>query len=494
MRQWRRILLLILLCATAQAQEGELAEKSRAAKQALQAARYADAVRLYRELTRALPENAGMRFNLGLALEKNGSPAEAIPELERATKSQPDFAQAWFLLGLAYQQLGQPQKAIAPLREAVKLDAHNNQALLELADAALAAGDAAAAAGDFRTLAKRQPAMAKAWQGLGLAYLDLAERVFGMLSERSPQSGYWSALAARARAGEGRYANALLLYQDAVRQLPALPGLHEAKAAIYRQTNHPEWAAVEEERERSLPKLECGSPRAVCAYLAGNWEEALAEARKAATPENFYWTVLAYGKLAEQCFARVAALPESPEIHELLAESFRRMGRRTEAVAEWSKALAQDQGNRRLQARLAEALARNRQYEEAERLLNPLAAHQPANAEWQYLLGDVLLEQHREAEALPHLVQAVRLLPDFPPAQEALGRTYLALGRTQEAIDHLERARTIDDGAISYALSSAYRKLGRTEDANAALARYRQFTADRGTPAAKPGENVIPPP
>jgi tetratricopeptide (TPR) repeat protein len=458
MPRWRRVLFLISLCAAIRAQEEALVEKSRAARRALQAGRYVEAVHLYRDLTRALPDDAGMRFNLGLALEKNGNPAEAIPELERASKA--GLAPAWFLLGLAYQQLGQPQKAIAPLREAVKFDPANNQARLELADAELAAGDPSAAAEDFHILSNRQPTMAKTWQGLGLAYLDLAERVLAMLAERAPQSGYYSALAARARTGEGRYSNALVLYQDAVKQLPAMPGLHAARAAIYRQTNHPDWAIVEEQREQNVPRPDCATRRAACAYLAGHWEDALTESRKAATPENFYWSVLAYGNLAEESFARVAALPASPEIHELRGESFQRLGRRTEAAGEWRKALARDPANRRLQARLAESLSRNREYEEAERLLEPLVKSQPQNSEWRYLLGDVLLQEHREEEALPHLQEAVRLHPDFLPAQEALGRAYLALGKTQEAVTQLEIARPIDDGAISFALSSGIPQVG----------------------------------
>jgi tetratricopeptide (TPR) repeat protein len=494
MSGWRLLAVLLWLCPAAHGQDDAPAAKSTAAKQALQSGRYAEAIKLYRELTRVLPDNAGLHFNLGLALDKNGQPAEAVPELERATKSEPKFGPAWFLLGLAYQQLGQPQKAIDPLRRAVRLEPANTQALFELADAELATGDPAAAAESFRTLAARQPGMAKAWQGLGLAYVALAERVFALAGERAPQSGYWCALAARARAGEGRYANALSLYSEALKQLPSLTGLHAERAAIYRQTSHPDWAEMEEQREASLPKLDCTSRPAGCAYLAGDWERVLTEARKAATPENFYWSSLAYGKLAEQSFAKLAQLPPSAEIHELQAESFQRMGRRAEAVAEWRKALAMAPADRRLQGRLAESLARNRDYEEAARLLEPLAAQQLENGEWQYLLGDALLEQHRESDAAPHLVAAVRLKPDFLPAHEALGRACLALGRYGEAVTNLEQALAIDDGAVSFALSSAYRRLGRTEDANRALARYRELTHESGTAAGAAGEDAIPPP
>ena len=487
-----------LLCAVAAltvwAQEDVLAAKSRAANQLLQAGRFTEAIKIYRELVAALPDNPGLRFNLGLALEKAGQPAAAIPELTQATRAQPDFAPAWFLLGLAYQQLGKPHEAIAPLRKATSLDGSDSRAQLELADAELAAGQPRDAAESFRALAGKHPEIAKAWQGLGLSYLALGERAFTRLAETAPGSGYWQALAARAREGEGRYAESLALYQDALHVVPDVPGLHTARAAIYRQTNHPDWAAVEENKESAVPKPDCGSHKAACAFLAGEWLSSLAEAEKSATPENLYWASLACGALAGQSFQHVASLPPAAEIHELLAESNQRMGRRVEAVDEWRKALAMAPDDRRLQGRLAESLIRDRKYEDAEQLLQPLVAGQPENGEWQYLLGDTLFEQRRADAALPHLIAAARLMPGHLPASEVLGRVYLALGQPEKAVARLEKARPLDDGAISFALSSAYRRLGRESEARAALARYQQLTRQKG-PAPIPSDpGAIPAP
>jgi tetratricopeptide (TPR) repeat protein len=487
-----------LMCAfvavTISAQEDGLAAKSRAANQMLLAGRYTEAIKIYRELVAALPDNPGLRFNLGLALEKGGQPAAAIPELNQATRAQPDFAPAWFLLGLAYQQLGKPREAIAPLRKAASLDGADSRTQLELADAELAAGQPRDSAEGFRALAARHPEMAKAWQGLGLSYLALGERAFTRLAETAPSSGYWHALAARAREGEGRYPESLALYQDAIRAAPDVPGLHTARASIYRQTNHPDWASVEESRESAVPKADCGSHKAACAYLAGEWLSSLAEAEKSPTTENLYWASLACGTLAEQSFQRVASLPPSAEIHELLAESNQRRGRRVEAVEEWRKALAMAPDDKRLQGRLAESLIRDRKYEDAERLLQPLVAGQPENGEWQYLLGDTLFEQRRADGALPHLIAAARLMPGHLPASEVLGRAYLALGQLEKAVARLEKARPLDDGAISFALSSAYRRLGREPEARAALARYQQLTRQKGSATAPAEPGAIPAP
>ena len=463
------------------AQNG-LAGKSRAANQALLAGDYGKAVSLFRELVAVLPDNAGLRLNLGLALEKAGQPSAAIPELEHVVHIQPQSSPAWFLLGLAYQQLKQPRKSIAPLRKAVLLDKSNFQALLELADAELAAGDPRNAVEEFQKLALSHPDIAKAWEGLGLSYVAMGERFFSDLERSALGLAYWRALLARSRAGDGQYGEALDLYEEAIRELPSVPGLHAARAEIYRETKHADWAAVEEERESRVAKPDCASQPAACAYLAGEWAKALNAGRQTAPPQTLYWAALAAGKLAEQSLGRLAQMPPSPEVHELLAESYQRMGRRLEAVEEWRRALAILPDDRRVRARLAESLVRNREYEEAERLLEPLVKAAPEDGELRYLLGNALFEQRRSEDALVHLIASVRLLPDYLPAREVLGRAYIALGQPEKAIQHLERALPLDDGAISFVLSAAYRRLGREDDARAAFTRYQKLTHKNSAP------------
>jgi predicted Zn-dependent protease len=465
-----------LTCALLCGQDDGLAAKSQAAKQALLANRYGEAIALYRQLAAALPSNAGLRLDLGLALEKGGQPAAAIPELEGYLRAVPDSGAAWLLLGLAHQQLGHPRDAIVPLRTAVKLDPRNTQAQLELADAELASGNPRDAAENFRKLAAAHPDMAKAWQGLGLSYLASGERALARVRDLAPQSAFSYALAARAQAAEGHYPEALNLYQAAIQASPSLPGLHAARASIYRATGQTGLAAEEEAREARIPRPDCTTDVAACACLAGEWTTALAQARASGTPSNLYWASIASGKLAEESFSRLAALPESAEIHELLAEANQRLGRRTDAVEEWRKALAKHPEDRHLQGRLAESLLKNREYEEACRLLEPLVKSSPDNAEWQYLLGETLFEQRRAEEALGPLETAQRLRPDHLPTMEGLGRAYLELGQPERAIPLLERALPVDEGPIEFALSSAYRRVGRDEDAKAALARYREIT------------------
>jgi len=487
--------IFFLAAAILQAQNSDtLAEKSRLARQAVLEKRYGDAIALYRELVKAMPDNPGLRLNLAIALDKAGQPSAAIPEIERVTRAEPSSATAWLLLGLAYQQLHQPGKALAPLREAVRLDATNSEALLELADAELRTGAARDAAREFKSLSVLRPSMSKAWEGLGRAYLSLSESSFERLKSQSPESPYLLALLARSRQSEEREGDALSLFASAIEKAPDLPGLHAARAEIYHQTGHDDWAAIEGERESHVPRPHCSQRPAACAYLVSDWHGVLAESAKSQSPENLYWTAMASSHLAEESFKKLASLPQSPEIHAVLADSLQRLGHRLEAVAEWRKAVELSPADHLLQSRLAESMIRARIYPEAEKILAALVQQQPENGEYQYLFGDLLLQLKRDEEALPHLIIATRRLPNLLPAHEALGRVYLDLGKPAEAVSHLEKARPLDDGSISFALNSAYRQLGRMEEARAALDRYRALTKQRsadgvgnaGTPISSP--------
>ena len=54
-------------------------------------------------------------------------------------------------------------------------------------------------------------------------------------------------------------------------------------------------------------------------------------------------------------------------------------------------------------------------------------------------------------------------------------------GKTEEAIGHLEAAAKLDpdDAFVHYQLQVAYRRAGRTEDANRELQRYKDIKASK---------------
>lgn len=238
----------------------DLAEVSQQGKAAMVAGRYQQAVALYRELVKALPDNPGLRMNLGIALHSAGQYREAISNFEAVVKEQPDAINVWLLLGLDRLKLGQPREAIAPLEKVVRADESNKQLRLELAEAYLSSGESQQAVTQFEILTRQDPAFAKGWQGLGLAWLALSRDAASELEKLAPDSAYRDVLQARSLVERDRVHAAFKLYREALAKDPGLRGIHRGIAEVYRKNNHPEWAEVEEAREKSIAALGCIQP------------------------------------------------------------------------------------------------------------------------------------------------------------------------------------------------------------------------------------------
>jgi tetratricopeptide (TPR) repeat protein len=86
---------------------------------------------------------------------------------------------------------------------------------------------------------------------------------------------------------------------------------------------------------------------------------------------------------------------------------------------------------------------RMNQAEEALRRVVDPEEGEPAFAWGHYHLGVVLFVQGRLDEAATHLEQAITIQPLEPEIQEALGRTWRALGREAEGEKHLRQAERL---------------------------------------------------
>src|SRR5262252_811942 len=151
-----------------------LAVKSQQAKQLMAEGKFQQAIALYRELNEAVPNNPGLKLNLGMALHLAGKKREAIPELEQAVKLDPQLAPAWLFLGTTRLQLGETAAAIKPLRTVLQLQPEQHQARKMLASALLSLDRAEEAAAEYGKLAAADPESAPAWFGLGRSYESLS--------------------------------------------------------------------------------------------------------------------------------------------------------------------------------------------------------------------------------------------------------------------------------------------------------------------------------
>jgi predicted Zn-dependent protease len=468
--------LLLTIAASAQPpSQDELAARSAAGKDLMAAGRYAEAASVYRELVQALPGNPGLLVNLGMALHLSGQDAEAVPPLERAFRMQPEAFPAALFLGASRLRLGRAAAAVEPLQKAVHLQPDNTDARSLLVEALLDLGRHAAAEPHLRRLSERAPADPAVWFNLGTTYEALAAGAADDLVKRHPGSAFAPAIAAQARLREDQRSAAFQLYRQALERSPRLRGLHAALAEIYRREGHPEWAAVEEDREHRLPAPDCAHEVLACRFAAGKYRELLAAATSR-TAEASYWRVRAYDALAEQAFGRLAALPASSQSHQRMAAVRRGERRYAESAEEWRAAMALAPEDPGLRLQLAVTLRLGRDFAGAQAALEEVLRRAPGDPEASYLMGDVLLARQQPERAIPLLEEALRRDPRQLHAHGALGRAYALVGRPADAIPHLEQALGADeDGSLRYQLARAYQSTGQAERARIALEDYERF-------------------
>ncbi len=294
--------------------------------------------------------------------------------------------------------------------------------------------------------------------------------------------------AARLAMQQGRYDDAARLYSELARQYPGepmlryniglalysarkfAPALKELQAFLKLQPNAPQANFIaaasllklnqacpsllyfdraasmrdlpEYLEQRAQAEAACGHP----ALALPLWEQLAARQplnTRAWLGLGLARTALGQQAQAQEAFARLSALPPSPELRRLERDIARNL---------WSS------------SRYADARAA---------LLRVKSMGQP-EASLEYELGDCTEKLDGPEPALPFYRQAVRLDPQLISARAALGRALIALNRPQDAIPHLEiAARANIDKSLWAALANSYRAVGRNRDAAAALQRSR---------------------
>jgi tetratricopeptide (TPR) repeat protein len=106
--------------------------------------------------------------------------------------------------------------------------------------------------------------------------------------------------------------------------------------------------------------------------------------------------------------------------------------------------------------------------------LREAVAKRPRDRPARLALADVLLAGGDLDASAALYDEVLKERPDTPQAQYGLGRVEAARGRTSAAVERFRRARELFPGfgAAYYALGLAYRDLGRSEEARAALQLY----------------------
>ena len=488
------VLLALLLIAAPAGQSSDLALRSKAGARALEEGRFDEAARIYRELLKVRPDDAGLLMNLGMALAMGGQESEALPPLQRAIALNPQLIPAHLFLGSSYLALGQPERAIAPLKRVIAARPGEVEHRRMLAEAYAALGRSPEAVGVLREITELAPKLPGGWYALGHAYNAVTQDALGTFANEPESSPWRQLLLADALASDGRLTDAFALYRSSLTQLPAMVSIHDSIAKIYEQTGHADWAAVER-AGGMLSAMACTKRKALCAFRSGQYRAAFAAALAGSDPESRYWRARAATELALAAFKRLDQLPDSRERREVRAALARDQRRYLDAIKELEVALKFAPGDPGLLDDLGTSYYLAREYEHAVTTLAPLLKADVRAARLLTVYGDSLLQLQRVDEALPALRRAVDIDPADPAARRALARAYIQKQDFAAAIPLMEPQLADDtDGSLHVQLARAYTGLGQQEKAAALLARSQEIQRAAQEKSALAGQRTIAPP
>ena len=466
--------VLGLACPLLRAQSSKLAEQSNRARELMASGQFEQAIPIYRELVQAVPGNAGLITNLGVAYHMAGHEQEAVTQLTHALKLDPHNIPAHLYLGYAYLSLGKPEKAVPHLEVALRADPSDPDVRGNLAESLFAVRRFREATVQFEKLSRAAPANPEVWYRLGLCYQELSQESFDELQKIATGSSYWLALVGESRAKAMQLSSAFYFYRQALAKNPRMLGVHAAIAALYQKSGHPDWAKAEQQREEKLGKPNCAIEQDECAFRAGRYQELAGLAGK--TPAVYYWKTKAYQKLAIDALGHLGQLPDSPQLHELMGRIYMDERQFPAAVEEWQKAYDLSGKDPAIGRQLVLALFQVQNFTEARQLLEAMLQQSPEAADLNYMYGFTLLSLKQPKEAAHYLEISLKQDPENLAAHSTLAQAYLAMGESKLAIPHLKAALPTDhDGSLHYQLARAYQASGQPELARAMLQQYQQM-------------------
>jgi len=201
-------------------------------------------------------------------------------------------------------------------------------------------------------------------------------------------------------------------------------------------------------------------------------------------PEVLYTSVHTYSDLATQASQQLAIqAPNSPQAHELNAESFEMQGKWEEAAKEYEAIARQNPKMPGLHFRLGRLLLSEPRppadaAQRAKKEFQQELEIDPNNAGAEYVLGEMARQDSQWDEAIQHFSKATQLDSGFGDAYLGLGSAFLSAKRFSEAIPPLQAAVKLEprNPGAHYNLATALTRAGRKEEADKEFAIHRQMT------------------
>lgn len=343
-----------------------------------------------------------------------GDPAGAEKLLSPIIAANPNNASFLQLMGIICQSQNKFDDAIRYMRQAIKYEPNNAQYHNNLGVTLQAQGQVTDAAQSFRQAIRCDPNFVSAHVGLTRTLMtqgaeEAVDAARGLTAiDQSAQA--WD-LRAAAERGAGRFPEALISSENAIRAAPQNPVFRPGRALALEQVGRnaealAEWDGLSRSGARSS---ELAAHYARALSYAGRDDDAEAVLREA-----------------------VRQWPADPAVHRQLARLRWLKGAREDFTAPLEEAVRQHPGDGPLRAEGAQLLQQAGYLDRAETLLREGIARAPNDPALVRMLTAVLTEQGRLSEALA-LIDAH---PDFGLRGDR-AVLLMRLGRAGEALDEL---------------------------------------------------------
>ncbi|HLH04243.1 MAG TPA: tetratricopeptide repeat protein [Bryobacteraceae bacterium] len=531
-----RVLLSIVLAAglpgmVQRDPAAQLASLVEEAQRAQARSDYRAAADAYRAAVSIHPELAQLWSNLGVMRYESHEYAGAEEALKQALQRDKSLFVPNLFLGLDLLELKRPREAAGYLLHAEKLSPDDPQVLLALGRAFHALFDPARSRDWYQRAANVAPQSGDAWFGLGISYLDMAERAGARMATSFNRTAYFGQLSAESFADQGRWREAIerdrlllnseqespqcsrtfygwaLLQSGEVREaaeqfekdLDSCPLAPPAKARLASGAgDHSASLLPVSHSEEPLPAIDKMSEQdlnsiASKEFFSGHFGATarIADRLMREWPNDvtgWYWAVRAYQRLGIASLARAGEVePDSPRIHALLGEAYQRRKMSNEALQEYSRMLALQPDNIAGLAGLAAAYLQAGRLDEAQTAAQRALSKSPNDGEINLLMGEILVARRDYQRAEPYLEHGLHSRPDLVPRAHALlGRALARTGHPKEAINELKKGvSSDDDGSVYYQLARLYQSSGDTAAAATAFEKSQQIRLRRGVVASE---------
>lgn len=172
-----------------------LAGQARAAKELLDAGRFAAAMKIYQAVSRDHPDNAQAALMVGLCRARLGQRDQALRQYREVTRRWPTFLPGYFNLGNLYAEQRLWPQAQEAYQRCLALDPGLWAAYVQLVQILTHLGQASAAAELLDTARQRLPYQADRWRDLGdlqaqAGDLTGAIRTYRELADRQGDAGW----------------------------------------------------------------------------------------------------------------------------------------------------------------------------------------------------------------------------------------------------------------------------------------------------------------